>query len=82
MNIPVITPFFGIVIKFIYDIFGKNYMLALVLFAILVKIILLPFGIKQQKNSLKQAKMRPMETAIRRKYAGRNDQKTQQAMQQ
>lgn len=82
MNIPIITPFFGIVIKFIYDIFGKNYMIALVLFAILVKLILLPFGIKQQKNSLKQAKMRPMETAIRRKYAGRNDRATQQKMQE
>ena len=82
MNIPIITPFFGIVIKFIYDIFGKNYMVSLVLFAILVKLILLPFGIKQQKNSLKQARLRPMETAIRRKYAGRNDRATQQKMQE
>lgn len=82
MNIPVITPLFGYIIKFIYDIFGQNYMLTLVLFAILVKLIFLPFGIKQQKNSLKQAKMRPMETAIRRKYAGRNDRATQTKMQE
>ncbi len=82
MNIPVITPLFGAIIKVIYDIFGRNYMIALVLFAIIVKLILFPFGIKQQKNSLKQAKMRPMETAIRRKYAGRNDRATQQKMQE
>ena len=52
MNIPVITPLFGAIIKFIYDLFGQNYMLALVIFAVLVKLILFPFGIKQQKNSL------------------------------
>ena len=80
MNIPIITPAFGVVIKFIYDLFGRNYMLALVLFAVFVKLILFPFGIKQQKNSLKQAKLRPMETAIRRKYAGRNDRATQQKL--
>ena len=39
MNIPVITPLFGAIIKFIYDLFGQNYMLALVIFAVLVKLI-------------------------------------------
>lgn len=80
-NIPIITPAFGIVIGWIYNL-CNNYMIALVIFAILVKIILFPFGIKQQKNSLKQAKLRPMETVIRRKYAGRNDQATQQKLNQ
>ena len=80
-NIPIITPAFGIVIGWIYNL-CNNYMVALVIFAILVKIILFPFGIKQQKNSLKQAKLRPMETVIRRKYAGRKDQATQQKLNQ
>ena len=39
---------------------------------------MLPFSIKQQKNSIKQARLRPKEMAIRKKYAGRNDQATQQ----
>lgn len=82
MNIPIITPAFGAVIKVIYDLFGKNYMLTLVLFALLVKLILFPFGIKQQKNSVKQARLRPMETAIRNKYKGRTDRATQQKMQE
>ena len=43
---------------------------------------MLPFGIKQQKNSIKQAKLRPKEMAIRKKYAGRNDQATQQKVTQ
>jgi YidC/Oxa1 family membrane protein insertase len=39
-----------------------------------------PFGIKQQKNSQKQAKLRPKENVIRKKYAGRNDKATQMKM--
>lgn len=47
-------------------------------FAILVEILMLPLSIYQQKNSRKQAMLRPKEMAIRKKYAGRNDQVTQQ----
>ncbi len=83
MNIPVITPAFGAVIGWMYkNICFENYMFTLVLFAVFVKLLLFPLGIKQQKTSLKQAKVRPMETAIRKKYAGRNDKATQQKMQQ
>lgn len=82
MYIPGITPLFGTVIGWIYNLCGQNYMLALILFAVFVKLILLPFGIKQQKNTLKQARLRPMETVIRRRYQGRNDRATQQKMQQ
>ena len=60
----------------------KSYIIALFIFAIIVELLMLPFGIKQQKNSIKQAKLRPKEMAIRRKYAGRNDQATQQKMTQ
>lgn len=70
---------FGTILKFFNQI-GGNYVIALLLFAILVKIILFPLGIKQQKNSIKQAKLRPKEMAIRKKYAGRTDKPTQQKM--
>ncbi len=59
-----------------------HYLLALLIFAVLVKLIMLPFGIKQQKNSIKQAHVRPKEMAIRSKYKGRTDQPTQQKMNQ
>ena len=59
-----------------------NYVVALFIFAIIVELLMLPFGIRQQKNSIKQAKLRPKEMAIRKKYAGRNDQPTQQKMAQ
>ena len=56
--------------------------MALLAFSLIVQIILFPFGIKQQKNSLKQAKLRPKEAAIRKKYAGRTDRATQMKMQE
>ncbi len=71
----------GYVIRFCYSL-TNNYVLALFLFALVVKVLLFPFGIKQQKNMVKQAKLRPREMAIRKKYAGRNDQKTQQKQQE
>jgi YidC/Oxa1 family membrane protein insertase len=61
---------------------GGNYVLGLFLFAIVVEVLMLPFGIKQQKNSLKQARLRPKEMAIRNKYKGRRDQATMQKMNQ
>ena len=77
---------------FIYNAIGKflglldsafgNYVIALFVFAIIVELLMLPFGIRQQKNSIKQAQLRPKEMAIRKKYAGRNDQPTQQKMTQ
>jgi len=57
-----------------------NYAIALLLFAVFIKLILLPFGVKQQKNSIKQASLRPREMAIRKKYAGRTDKPTQLKM--
>lgn len=71
----------GYIIRFCYSL-TNNYALALLLFALFVKLVLFPFGIKQQKNMVKQAKLRPREMAIRKKYAGRNDQKTQQKQQE
>ena len=79
--IDAILKVFGYVVKFCYNIGGQNYLIGLILFAIIVKIAMLPLSIKQQKNSIKQANLRPKEMAIRKKYAGRNDQPTQQKLQ-
>ncbi len=59
------------------DSITGNYVWALFIFAIIVEVILLPLTIKQQNNSIKQAKLRPKEQAIRKKYAGRTDRATQ-----
>ena len=73
----------GYILKFFSNICGNNYILAILLFAILTELIMaLVFGIRQQKNSIKQARLRPKEAAIRKKYAGRDDKPTQQKMTQ
>ena len=59
-----------------------NYLVGICIFAILVEICMIPLTIKQQKNSIKQAKRRPKEMAIRNRYKGRNDQATQQKVTQ
>ncbi len=58
-----------------------SYIVVILLFALLIKVLLFPLGIKQQKNMVKQASLRPKEAAIRKKYAGRTDKVTQQKMQ-
>lgn len=59
-----------------------SYLLALLAFTLVMKLVLFPLSIKQQKNSQRQAALRPKEEVIRAKYAGRTDKPTQQKMQQ
>ncbi len=68
------TPF-AFLLRVFNDFLG-SYALALLVFALMVKVILLPFAIKQQKSQIKLAKMRPKMLAIEKKYAGRTDQVT------
>lgn len=70
----------GWIMKLCYSISFNNYILTLFFFALIMQVILFPFGIKQQKSSVKLASIRPKEQAIRNKYRGRNDRATQQKM--
>ena len=73
----------GAVLRWITNTLGfGNYLVGICIFAILIEICMLPFAIKQQKNSIRQATLRPKEMAIRNKYKGRTDQVTMQKMQQ
>lgn len=76
INIPL-----GYIIRWSYSL-TNNYAVALLLFALAMQILLLPLAIKQQKNMVRQASLRPKETAIRKKYSGRDDKVTQQKMQE
>lgn len=68
----------GFIIKFIYD-FVQNYGLAIILFTIVIKMILLPLNIKSQKSMRKQQKIQPYIMELQEKY--KNDQqKLQQEM--
>ena len=72
----------GAMLAWFSSLFGGSYALALLLYALLFKIVFLPFSIKQQKNQIKMAKLQPKIELIKAKYRGRTDQATQQKLQQ
>lgn len=54
--------------------------LAIILFTLIVKIILFPLMVNQQKSSFKMQQLQPEMNRIRDKYKGKNDQISQQKM--
>ena len=66
----------GYMLEFFSNIMGGSYALALLLYALVFKIVFLPFTIKQQKNQIAMAKLTPKIQLIKAKYKGRNDQVT------
>lgn len=68
--------------QWFYSLTGNNYLLALVLFALFVKLLMLPLSIKQQKSQIKGAKLRPKIAIIEKKYKGVTDQNALREKQQ
>ena len=66
----------GKVLKWLTVNVGNHYVVAILIFAFFVEIAMLPIAIKQQKNSIGMAKLRPKIAKIEKKYAGRTDQAT------
>ena len=62
----------GYIMSFCYSIF-KNYGIAIILFTLISKIILLPISIWVQKNSIKMVKMQPDINRIKINYFGDKD---------
>lgn len=72
----VILIWIGKALGWVTSIVGNSYVVAILIFALLVEILMLPVAIKQQKNSIGMAKLRPQMAKIEKKYAGRTDQAT------
>ena len=72
------TPF-GYVMRYIYEFVG-NYALSLFLFALLVKVLMIPMTIKQKKSMLEQQRIQPMIQKIQKTYA-RDQRRMQEEMQ-
>ena len=71
----------GAMLSFFENITG-GYAFALLLYALVFKIVFIPFSIKQQKNQIAMAKLAPKIELIKAKYKGRTDQPTMQKQQQ
>ena len=59
---------FGYVLHLFYNLFD-NYLISLFVLTLLVKLLLLPSAISQQKNSAKQTRLQPKINRIRQKYS-------------
>lgn len=70
---------FGWIMWFLYQL-ADNYLLALILFTVITKLILLPITIKQQKNTARMSLFQPKMEEIKRKY-GKDQQKYQEEVQ-
>ncbi len=70
---------FGWLMAMLYD-FTSNYGVALIIFAVIVKLILLPATAKGKKSAMKMSRLSPRLKAIQAKYAD-DQQKQSQAIQ-
>ena len=71
---------FGYLLDWLY-MFTNNYGLALILFSLIVKLVLLPMSVKSKKSMLKMSRLSPQVKALEAKY-GDDKQKYQMAVQQ
>jgi len=76
----IITVPFGYLLDFLYQ-FTTNYGLALILFAIIVRLVLLPITAKSKKSMMKMSRIQPKIQELQKKYAN-DQQKQQEAIQQ
>ncbi len=79
-NIPFIQIPFGYVLEFFYDFF-HNYGIALILFSLAIKLILLPLSMKQKKSMMKTSRLQPKVKQIEL-ACGDDKQKYQQEVSQ
>lgn len=69
----------GFIIEFIYN-FIPNYGVALILFTILIKLILLPLSLKSQRSMVKQQKLMPQMQELQKKYANDKEKLNKEMM--
>lgn len=74
-----ISNLFGYILNFIYELV-KNYGLAIIIFSVLLKLILLPLSIKQQKTMKKTAKIQEKVKEIQDKYKNDPNKMNQEMM--
>lgn len=70
---------FGYILNFLYELV-QNYGLAIILFSVLVKLIMLPISIKQQKTMKKSAKIQEEMKQIQFKYKNEPEKLNQEVM--
>ena len=79
----ILSPFsvvFGQVLNFLYGLVGNNFGIAIILFTIVIKVILLPIAIMQQKNMQKNAKIQGKVKELQEKYKNNQEMLSKKTM--
>ena len=74
-----ISSLFGYVLNFLYELIN-NYGIAIILFSVLLKLILIPITIKQQKTLRKSSEMQAEMKKIQFKYKNNPEKMNQEMM--
>ena len=70
---------FGVILNFIYEIV-QNYGIAIIIFSILIKLLMIPISIKQQKTMKKSAKIQAKMQELQLKYKNNPEKLSQETM--
>ncbi len=69
----------GLIMKFLYGVFN-NYIVALILFTLVTKVIMFPLSIKQQKSTAQMAVFKPKLDEIQKKFANDKNRQNEEMM--
>ena len=78
--ISILANLFGYILNFLYNIL-QNYGMAIILFSILIKLLMMPLSIKQQKSMEKSAELQGKLKKINDKYKGNQEKINMETMQ-
>ena len=76
----IVTVPFGWLLGFLYDL-TSNYGVAMIIFAVIVQLVLMPINAKSKKSMMKMSRIQPRIQEIQKKYAN-DQQKQNEAIQQ
>ena len=76
----IVTVPFGWLLGYLYDL-TSNYGIAMIIFAVIVQLVLMPINAKSKKSMMKMSRMQPRIQEIQKKYE-HDQQKQQEAIQQ
>ena len=74
-----ISELFGYLLNWLYDIFN-NYGIAILIFSVVLRIILIPITIKQQKSMKKSAELQAEMSEIQKKYKNNSEKLNQETI--
>lgn len=78
MYIPIVTDLFAFIMKFIMTMVTSNFGSAIIIFAIVTKILMFPLQLKSKKGLIDQQRIAPKMAVLEKKYKGNKQKYTEE----